>query len=259
MQRVFNCIAVLVVVALCGIQGIENRAFNKIDSQIIEKLNDLEQGKKFSIKTPDYKHLQEISVKVDNGMGCGTGVLFTREIESNHMQRVFIWTAAHVVDNLENDDGSYREATIRMEWRVRGKFIQEICYQAKIIALGDQYNGYDLALLEITEDCSAFLSAEFASSEIQPVGTELIHVGCCHAMEDSVSRGIISQTDRDLFDDGRMFDQTSCPVYPGSSGGGVYTLDGKCVGFVTNGLPGLNFFVPMRRVRAWAKEEGIGR
>lgn len=238
---------------------VQNEKFrSKVDIELIGRLHALERYKKQHEKIPNYKYLQEISVKVDNGAGCGTGVLFTRDIlDKPGLQKGFIWTAAHVVDNLENEDGSYREAIIRMEWRAKGKFIQEICYRAKIIALGDQYNGYDLALLEITKDCGAFLSAEFAGPEILPVGTGLIHVGCCHAMEDSVSHGIISQTDRDLWQDGRMYDQTSCPAYPGSSGGGVYTLDGKCVGLVTNGLPGLNFFVPVRRMRAWAKKEGI--
>ena len=237
----------------------ENRIHNEeCRQEIIRRLENLQREDSVAPDLPDYKHLQGISVKVDNGAGCGTGVLFTRDIlDKPSYLRVFVWTAAHVVDNLRNDDGSYRDATIKMESRVRGEFINEVCLQAKVIALGDYHSGYDLALLEITEDCGTFPTAEFAGSEILPVGTELAHVGCCHGFEDSVSRGIISQTDRDLFDDGRMFDQTSCPVYPGSSGGGVYTLDGKCVGLVTNGLPGLNFFVPVRRMRAWAKEEDI--
>ena len=51
-----------------------------------------------------------------------------------------------------------------------------------------------------------------------------------------------------------MFDQTSCMGYPGSSGGGVYLRDGKCIGLLTRGAgPGLNFIVPTRRIVKWAK------
>jgi hypothetical protein len=55
-----------------------------------------------------------------------------------------------------------------------------------------------------------------------------------------------------------MFDQTSCMGYPGSSGGGVYTTDGKCIGLLVLGAgPGLNFIVPGRRMLVWARKMKI--
>jgi len=46
--------------------------------------------------------------------------------------------------------------------------------------------------------------------------------------------------------------------YPGSSGGGVYTRDGKCIGLLVRGAgPGLNFIVPTRRMLPWAKKMKI--
>jgi len=206
-------------------------------------------------KEVDYQYLQDISVTVQTEYGLGTGVLFIREVAG--VQKVFVWTAGHVVYTLMNDEGSFNLATIKMESRCNGKFVNTIELKAKVIAFSDPYYGDDLALLEITEDCCMFKSAIFADNKIQPVGTEIIHVGSVVGWEDSVSLGIISQTDREL-SSGKMYDQTSCMAYPGSSGGGVYTTDCKCIGLLTNGVgAGLNFFVPMRRIRAWAKKAGV--
>ncbi len=201
-----------------------------------------------------YAELQDMSVKVIVDGGSGSGVLFTREIEGE--QKVFIWTAGHVAASLQQMDGTFKNATIKFERRYCGQVIRKWELKAKVIAFSNQYTGEDLALLEITEDCAWFRSAVFADDEIQPVGTEVIHVGSTAGFEDSVSLGIVSQTDR-VFR-GKMYDQTSTMAYPGSSGGGVYTTDGKCIGLVTLGVgPGLNFYVPMRRLRVWAKKEGI--
>ncbi len=201
-----------------------------------------------------YKKLQNFSVKVSAGSGSGSGVLFCREVEGK--QRVFIWTAGHVVSRLRRIDGSFKNATIKMESRVRGKYVNEIESEAKVIAYSNQYTGEDLALLEIIKECAMFNSADFAGDEIQKVGTEVIHVGSTAGFYNSASLGIVSQTDREFR--GKMYDQTSTMAYPGSSGGGAYTTDGKCIGLVTLGVgPGLNFYVPVRRMRAWAKKEGI--
>jgi len=207
-------------------------------------------------KTPDYEYLQDISVVVSTDHGLGTGVLFTREVAGE--QKVFVWTAGHVVASLERDDGTFKNATVSAEIRSNGKFVKKVKAEVKVIAYSDPYSGDDLALLEII-DLTGFVATEsavFADDKIQPVGTEIVHVGSTVGLEDSVSLGIVSQTDREL--GGKMYDQTSCMAYPGSSGGGVYTTDGKCVGLVTLGVgPGLNFYVPVRRMRAWAKQEGI--
>ncbi len=222
-----------------------------IESARVNEIHEHEKADKFIL----YAELQEISVRVLSDRGLGTGVLFTREIEGK--QRSFIWTAGHVAASLRRDDGTFKNATIKVESRSEGKYVDEIKLKAKIIAFSNQYTGEDLALLEITEKCAfVFESVVFSSDKIQPVGTEIIHVGSAAGFEDSVSLGVVSQTDREYR--GKMYDQTSTMAYPGSSGGGVYTTDGKCVGLVTLGVgPGLNFYVPVRRIRAWAKKEGI--
>ncbi len=207
-------------------------------------------------QVPDvYQDLQDISVKVVVGSGSGSGVLFCRDVAGEW--RTFVWTAGHVVKRLLKVDGTFRNATIKYEDRYPiEQRVVKWEQEAKVIACSNSYDGEDLALLEIIDNDYRAASVTFASDEIQKVGTEIIHVGSAAGFYNSVSLGIVSQTDREYR--GKMYDQTSTMAYPGSSGGGVYTTDGKCIGLVTLGVgPGLNFYVPVRRMRAWAKKEGI--
>jgi len=206
-----------------------------------------------------YADLQNITVKVESGNAVGTGVIVTRRVGT--VTRSFVWTAAHVVDDSRKADGSFRLLYVSWEVRECGRFVVTNKQPAKVIAYSDPEKGEDLALLEIL--CDDFLplreSATFILDESIPsVGTELVHVGCTMGWYDSVSLGIISQTDRTLESAPGMFDQTSTMGYPGSSGGGVYLLDGKCIGLLTRGVgAGLNFVVPARRMQAWARDTGI--
>ena len=200
-----------------------------------------------------YQDLQNISVKVVVSRGSGSGVLFCREVAGEW--RTFVWTAGHVVRRLQKVDGTFRSATIKFERRYCGTILKKWEREAKVVAYSNQYTGEDLALLEISGKYNSS-SADFSENEIELVGTEVIHVGSSVGFYNSMSLGIVSQTDREYR--GKMYDQTSTMAYPGSSGGGMYTTDGKCIGLVTLAVgPGLNFYVPVRRMRAWAKKEGI--
>lgn len=204
-----------------------------------------------------FRNLQSVTVRVDVGAGCGTGVLVTRQI--GPATRTFVWTAGHVVRHLRNEDGTFRNAAIYQEERDRGKYKGKSQADAKVIAYSDPDVGEDLALLEILQDSFRPLSISavfFLNNDIPAVGTELVHVGCTRGLYNSVSLGVVSQTDRDLY--GRMYDQTSTMGYPGSSGGGVYLRDGTCIGLLTRGIgPGLNFIIPVRRMLPWAKRMKI--
>ena len=120
------------------------------------------------------------------------------------------------------------------ERRVNGRWMGTVQTEAKVLAYSDPEVGDDLALLEVLQDNFTDVSAEFDDSGNVPlkIGTEIVHVGCTLGLYDSTSYGIISQTDRDLIGTGKVFDQTSCMGYPGSSGGGVYLKNGKCVGLL---------------------------
>lgn len=201
-----------------------------------------------------YNSLQAVSVRVDVGRGTGTGVLVTRRV--GDVYRTFVWTAGHVAAGLRNDDGTFRPGTVYREQREGGLLTGTTSTEAIVVAYSDADAGDDLALLEIQQDNFSLDNANFVQTDVpEPVGRELIHVGCTLGLYNSVSRGVMSQTDRDLLTTGRAFDQTSCIGFPGSSGGGVYRLDGECVGLLVRGVgPGLNFIVPVRRMRAWAEK-----
>ena len=225
--------------------------FEDSDTKIQDRLTDLELT---ANRTVPYSYLQNISVKVSVGSGSGSGVLFCREVAGE--RRTFVWTAGHVVSRLQKVDETFRNATIKFERRYSGTILKKWEAEAKVIAYSDPDDGEDLALLEIMGKFNSVSSANFSRNEVELVGTKVIHVGSAAGYYNSVSLGIVSQTDRDHR--GKSYDQSSVMAYPGSSGGGVYTTDGKCIGLVTLGVgPGLNFYVPVRRMRAWAKKEGI--
>ena len=206
-----------------------------------------------------YDNLQATTCLVDVGKGLGTGVLVTRQV--GEVTRTYVWTAGHVVQHLMQPDGTFKNPTIKQEFRDGGRAIGESKIEAKVIAYSDPDDGEDLALLEVLQDNfrPTTVSAKFdLTGAMQQIGTKLIHVGCTLGTYDSVSLGIISQTDRDLLKTGKMFEQTTVMGYPGSSGGGVYLEDGKYIGMLTQGAgPGLNFIIPMRRIIPWAKKMGI--
>ena len=203
--------------------------------------------------------LQAVSVLVKIHGGSGSGTLVTRQV--GDVTKTYVWTAGHVVREEMKKDKSgkvtFSNVTIYQEFRHKGKSIGKSEVQAKVIAYSDPETGEDLALLEILQDNfrPLTISAKFdLTAEVQDIGTKLVHVGCTQGLYNSVSYGVISQTDIDLLKTGKMFEQTSTMAYPGSSGGGMYLEDGTYIGMLTRGGgAGLNFIVPMRRILPWAK------
>jgi S1-C subfamily serine protease len=199
--------------------------------------------------------LQAVSVLVKVHGGSGSGTLVTRQV--GDVTKTYVWTAGHVVREEMQKNKTFSNVTICQEFRNKGKSIGKSEVQARVIAYSDPEMGEDLALLEILQDNfrPTTISAKFdLTAELQDIGTKLIHVGCTQGLYNSVSYGVISQTDIDLLKTGKMFEQTSTMAYPGSSGGGMYLEDGTYIGMLTRGGgAGLNFIVPMRRILPWAK------
>jgi hypothetical protein len=201
-----------------------------------------------------FDELQNESVLIESG-GCrGTGVLVTRQLgDETH---TYVWTAGHVAKEAMKPDGTFDNVTVVQEKRVKGLVVKTTRTGARIISYSDPATGDDLALLEILKPNFTAASARFGDTKTLEIGTPLIHVGCTFGLYNSTSLGIMSQTDRNIF--GKTFDQTSCIGYPGSSGGGIYTYDGKCIGILVRGAgAGLNFIVPMRRLHTWATKMGV--
>lgn len=176
-----------------------------------------------------------VSVLNQDG-GEGSGVLFHR------FGRTYVITAAHVVEPLPY----HAEVIVQQgdaEWTA-------------IIVNSDLAR--DVALLRIDSRFLVGSPAEISDAVSLPIGTHLLHVGnLLGHFPESYLEGTLSGKHR-RSPDGGDFDQTSIIAWPGSSGGGVFTTEGKLVGIITlAGAPGLNLMVPARILKEWAKDNDL--
>lgn len=216
-------------------------------------------------------HLQNISVTIKSkgsySSSEGSGVLIVREIKGEKV--TFVWTAAHVIDNLRsvreviNEDGQprkvveFKDPQIVKELVEDGRRVGEIKMDAVVVKYSDAEDGHDLALLMVRAKNYGQGSAEFFLNKkdpIVPIGTPLYHVGSLLGQmgANSMTSGIVSQVGRTS---GKVeFDQTTVTAFPGSSGGGVFLQDGRYMGMLVRGAgEGFNLVVPVRRMIEWAK------
>jgi len=220
-------------------------------------------------------HLQDVSVTIKSNSGRssseGSGAMIIREIDGK--QVTFVWTAAHVVDNLRTvrsviEKGSprkiveFEDASIVKELVEKGRRVGEMKMDAKIIKYSDAEDGHDLALLMVRATDYAKSGVEFnlsdANDGIVPIGTSLFHVGSLLGQmgANSMTTGIISQVGRTL--NKYEYDQTTVTAFPGSSGGGVYLQNGKYVGMIVRGAgEGFNLMVPVRRMIRWTDKNDM--
>jgi serine protease Do len=150
-------------------------------------------------------------------------------------------TNAHVVENARS---------IRV--KVNGRRTDEVSlYDAKLIGKDNQL---DLALLKIQAE--GLKPLQFGNSQELKQGQIVLAFGSPLGMDNSVSMGIISATERQLTeDDPRIFIQTDAPINPGNSGGPLVDIQGRVVGINTfilsqsGGNEGIGFAIPSNVVR----------
>jgi hypothetical protein len=222
-------------------------------------------------------HLQDVSVTIrsENGWsaGEGSGVIFSRKDASGNTVN-FVWTAAHVVDNLRQTrtvivNGSprtivtFKDAKIIKVIRQNGRTVGRLELNAEVIKYSDSEDGHDLALLRVRKLNFVHDSVVFyLDKELPKLGTDLWHVGSLLGQmgANSMTDGIYSQTGRLIPQlNKHVFDQTTVAAFPGSSGGGVYLKsDGRYVGMIVRGAgETFNLIVPVRRMIHWAKDNNI--
>lgn len=225
-------------------------------------------------------YLQNISVTVTAKGGSGSGVIFTREIQAGSKSKKvnFVWTAAHVLEGLRSvrtfidPDGhvkktvEFQDAEIKKKIIESGRTMGQLVLDAKVIKYSDAKTGEDLALLMIRK--SDFVQDTLKFHEDKdgvglPLGTQLFHVGSLLGEDgsNSMTTGIMSQVGRTVSLSGgpkTLFDQTTVTAFPGSSGGGVFSTDGKYIGMLVRGAgETFNLIVPVRRIRKWAEGENL--
>jgi len=218
--------------------------------------------------------LQDISVTIKADGAQGSGTLFNRQVGGDTV--TYVWTAAHVVDGLRKTrtvvvNGTpkvvveFSDAQIVQEYKQDGRRIGELKMEAKVVRYSDADQGEDLALLQVRKlnFVPASTTATFYQADkIPEIGTPLCHVGSLLGQvgANSYTEGVLSQIGRvlDLGATGTVFDQTTVTAFPGSSGGGVYTRDGKYVGMLVRGAgEQFNFIVPVRRMNDWATRANV--
>ena len=221
------------------------------------------------------QHLQNISVTIKSKNGYnsseGSGVLVVRQVGDDEV--TFVWTAAHVVNNLREvrevitETGQprkvieFKDAQIVREMVEAGRRVGEVKMDARVIKYSNADTGHDLALLMVRAKNYGKDSSKFYLNDedpIIPIGTNLYHVGSLLGQmgANSMTTGIVSQIGRTL--DKMEYDQTTVTAFPGSSGGGVFLTDGKYVGMLVRGAgEGFNLIVPIRRMVSWAEKNDI--
>ena len=174
-----------------------------------------------------------VMVGVDDGMGVGTGVIFTAD--------GYVITNHHVLAG-----GS--ECMVATSYGYT--------YPAKYVA-GDA--GNDLAILKIyaEEDTvvPTFPYAEFGNSDLLTVGDKVYAIGNPLGVElrGTLTDGIVSAINRDVWVDGRTMTliQTNAALNSGNSGGPLINEYGQVVGINVikmtsryNTVEGLGFAIP---------------
>jgi hypothetical protein len=222
-------------------------------------------------------HLQDVSVTIRSesawSAGEGSGVIFSRKDKDGNTVN-FVWTAAHVVDNLRQTrtvivNGSsrtvvtFKDAKVIKVIRQDGRTVGRLELDAEVIKYSDSEDGHDLALLRVRKLNFVTDSVTFyLDKNIPKLGTDLWHVGSLLGQmgANSMTDGIYSQTGRLIPSlNKHVFDQTTVAAFPGSSGGGVYLKsDARYVGMLVRGAgETFNLIVPVRRMAAWAKKNDI--
>jgi serine protease Do len=139
----------------------------------------------------------------------------------------------------------------------------------------------DLAVLrldmaEVKRRGWKLVHAEFGESEKLYPGQEVFAVGTPHGLTRTVTRGIVSNTNR-YFEDSRAVNgyetgafntwlQTDAAINPGNSGGPLVTGDGRVIGISSRGYMGANnlgFAIPSATARTvmdrLARDGAVGR
>ncbi len=202
------------------------------------------------------EQLQDLSVTVRTNRGQGSGVIILRG-DTN-----YVLTAGHVVASLRHSTKvgektmvSFDDLEVVQELIEEGRKVGVLSFTAKVVSYSQPDKpGEDLALLQLYKKDAYTTSVRFAKPTVPVIGTKLIHVGSLLGQfgSNSMTTGIMSQLGRVIED--VVYDQTSCTAFPGSSGGGVFTEDGRYVGMVVRGAgEGFNFIVPVRRIHSWSK------
>jgi putative serine protease PepD len=170
------------------------------------------------------KALLPTVVEISQGSGLGSGFIYDKS--------GYIMTAAHVVQGASQVDVRLYDGT-----KVSGR----------VVGI-DETN--DVAVVKISH--SGLAAAPLGVNDTVQVGQLAVAIGSPFGLNETVTAGIISSTDR-ILDDGREVIQTDAPINPGNSGGVLANRQGRVIGINdaiqsgngSDGNVGIGFAIPI--------------
>jgi putative serine protease PepD len=155
------------------------------------------------------KALLPTVVEIRHGSGVGSGFVY----DSNG----YILTAAHVIEGVDEVSVRLYDGT-----RLRGEVVGT-----------DELN--DVGVVKV--DRTGLKAAPLAIGQTTQVGQLAVAIGSPFGLNETVTAGIVSATDR-ILDDGREVIQTDAPINPGNSGGVLANRQGRVIGINSAIRPG---------------------
>lgn len=213
------------------------------------------------------------SVSIDNAFGSCSGVVFTRKDSTCLNDVSFVWTAGHLVHNTrefalqlfslesinEKVPGLLNVVTVTYYQTKNSKIISTNIQIGTVIKYSHpSTNGIDIALIRLRNPIPSTKSTVFhLEDSIPQLGDDVFTISSPYGLYGTASKGIYSFIGR-IDSERAEYDQTTMPIFPGSSGAGVFLSNGKCVGFaIAIKHPSLNFILPIRKVKEWAIRENV--
>ena len=170
------------------------------------------------------KALLPTVVEIRQGSGLGSGFVYDKN--------GYIMTAAHVVEGVDQVDVRLYDGT-----KLTGKVVGT-----------DETS--DVAVVKV--DRTGLKAAPLAIGKAVQVGQLAVAIGSPFGLNETVTAGIVSATDR-VLQDGREVIQTDAPINPGNSGGLLADRQGRVIGINdairpgdnSDGNVGIGFAVPI--------------
>lgn len=150
--------------------------------------------------------------------GAGSGVVISKDgyvITNAHVVENDYYTVSKVVININTTDPNEGTSV-------------STPYTATIVGSDSET---DIAVLKI--EGSNFQAAKLGDSDELSLGDDVVAIGNPMGLETSVSKGVVSGLNRQVYDDNSVSAiQTDTAINSGNSGGGLFNMYGEIVGIV---------------------------
>lgn len=187
-----------------------------------------------AVPAPNIQHFQAA------GKG-GSGVIVNRQ--------GYVLTNHHVIHGA-------RKITVTVSLTTASGQISKT-YPAELI---DEAPNLDFAVLKIiTKGNEQFSPAPIGNSSVVSVGDEVLAIGSPYGLQQSVTLGMVSNTNRSMTVGNRVFNdfiQVDAAINPGSSGGALINVKGELIGLTTaiysptQAFSGIGFARPIDQAKA---------